>query len=406
MIYMIYVLVVLTTCVFVPTISKSQLVQTLCNYFPKEAIFVVLSSLTIFYHSFIKPTGKRMVNKYVFAFLCLAVFQLFVYLWIPMLDVYKDGKFGINFWAIRSFVNIVIGVFLIKSLAEGLSNKDWIKIFKFLCWCGFFIGLYSIFQFFGIDCMNHIGPGHFEYNFINGVFDRKVLMSGFLSNHTLTGAYVALTAPLCLLFKENRYKLFLVVMACSIFLTGSLVAVVSLILSISFYLVLTKKFNILMVFALVSLLVVIFSAYKIPDFFSASGRLGWWKTSTVDVLNNRPFFGFGHGSFSQKYSFPGDKFRPDTELLSAHNDFIQELNEGGLVGLCVIIFVLFNLFLKSLNNLSKEWFIVDVVMVCCLISLCIVSFGCFPFHYPPLAVIGILYIAYIESRNINYGGIL
>lgn len=396
MIYFVYSLILLTTCLFLGTTSKSQLVQTLVNYYPKEAAFFVIGSLTIAFTFMCKESGKRLRNKWLFAFLAFSIFQLFFYLWLPIIGIYKDGKFFINFWAIRPYINIFTGIFLIKVLSEHLTNKEWVKVFKLLCWCGFLISVYSILQFFGIDGIGN----HFEKNFVNGNPQRKQLMTTFLTHHTLTAAYVAMTAPLCLLFKDFRYKVFLTVMACSLILMDSLVGIVGFLASIFLYLLLTKKFRILVLTVILSIVGLLFLNNQYKNFFSDSGRFPLWKESIVDVLNNKPFHGFGHGSFSEKYNRSGSK------VLFAHNDYVQELNEGGLPGFIILIFWFWSMFCKGLNNIIKEWFILDIVILCSFVCVCIIAFGSFPFHYAPLAVIGILYISYIESQNINYRGMV
>ena len=396
MIYFIYSLILLTTFLFLGTTSESQLVQTLVNYYPKEASFFVIGSLIIAFTFIAKESGKRLRNKWLFAFLTFSIFQFFLYLYMPLVGVYKEGKFFINFWTVRPYINIFTGILLIKVLAEHLTNKDWVKVFKFLCWCGFIISIYSILQFLGIDGIG----SHFEKNFINGNPERKQLMTTFLTHHTLTAAYVAMTAPLCLLFKDLRYKVFLGVMACSLILMDSLVGIVGFLVSMFLYLLLTKKFRILMLFIILSTAGLLVLNNQYQNFLSDNGRFGLWKEVTVDVLKNKPFHGFGHGSFSEKYNSPSAK------LLFAHNDYIQELNEGGLPGFIILGFWLWNMLCRGLINVTKQWFILDIVILCSFVCTCVIAFGSFPFHYAPLAVIGILYIAYIESQNINYRGLV
>src|SRR3990167_8159306 len=108
MIYFIYSLILLTTFLFLGTTSESQLVQTLVNYYPKEASFFVIGSLIIAFTFIAKESGKRLRNKWLFAFLTFSIFQFFLYLYMPLVGVYKEGKFFINFWTVRPYINIFI----------------------------------------------------------------------------------------------------------------------------------------------------------------------------------------------------------------------------------------------------------------------------------------------------------
>jgi len=127
------------------------------------------------------------------------------------------------------------------------------------------------------------------------------------------------------------------------------------------------------------------------DFFGYSGRVEIWKQATIDVLRDKPFIGYGPGTFSRKYDNP-------TIVLFAHNDYIEGLNTGGLPLLAILILYTMSLLYRGISNIAKNYFIMDIALMCCLMSLIVISNGTFLFHYPPLAVLGILYISYIEYR--------
>ena len=391
MVYFVYALVLMTLVSFSVTTSSFHLAQTLANYFPKEAAFVCIGSLIIGYSLMNRKTNFIYSNKYLFWFLCLVIVQFFMNYYIPMFNIDDNGRYPIVLWPIKPTLNIIIGVLLIKVLAEHLTGKDWVKIFKFLCWTGFILSVYALSQWCEIDPIFK----NFQKNFVNKGMTRSQLMFTFLSHKTLTAAFIALTAPLCLMFNENKYKVFLGIMVLAVILADSILAMAGLFVALTIYLLIRKNIKTAILVTVIAVLIAGYFGITTKHFFSDNGRMAVWQRSTADVLNNSPLVGFGHGSFQKKYS--------DTILvLFAHNDYVQELNEGGIVGLLIVSLFIYHLVLKFFYVVFEKFFIVDIVLLCCLCVLLIICFGSFPFHYAPLAVIGILYISYIESRNTNW----
>lgn len=395
MIYFVYSLVLLTVCVFSVTASQDPLVHTLVNYIPKEIAFFFIGSLIIAFSFFnSKVNGTRLQNKYLFAFMAFIVFQFVWYFYKPIFLINVDGGYSFKMNIIRPFINISVGVLLIKVLSESLINKDWIKVFKFLIWVGFLLSLYSVLQWFGIDWSN----GILEVNYISDIPERKQLMFTFLSHRTLTAAYIALTIPLCLMFKEVKYKVFIVFMILSLALSDSLVAIIALIISVLMFFLISKKFKTLAIIIILSLSALFLLNKNYTNFFAYSGRLDLWKQATIDVLYNKPFIGYGPGSFSRRYDVVMERGYGSEIRLFAHNDYVQGLSTGGLPLLIILIAYTMNLLYRGLVNIAKDYFIMDIVLFCCLIGIIVVANGTFLFHYPPLAVLGILYISYIEYR--------
>lgn len=90
---------------------------------------------------------------------------------------------------------------------------------------------------------------------------------------------------------------------------------------------------------------------------SADGRLLIWKLS-VQMLPDRPIFGYGYGSFEKYYNrkqaaFFGEDHRRSTEVSNAshinmaYNEFIQNAVEGGVVGFALFTGLLFSMLVLS-----------------------------------------------------------
>jgi O-antigen ligase len=73
-----------------------------------------------------------------------------------------------------------------------------------------------------------------------------------------------------------------------------------------------------------------------------TGRAHFWSV-TVDIIKNHPWVGTGLGAFGVVYT--GYDSRNGTyRLEQAHNDYLQVLSDGGIVGALLALFFLVNLF--------------------------------------------------------------
>ncbi|MBQ0072532.1 MAG: O-antigen ligase family protein, partial [Spirochaetales bacterium] len=87
---------------------------------------------------------------------------------------------------------------------------------------------------------------------------------------------------------------------------------------------------------------------------AGSGRGYLWKTSFKLSLRN-PIFGTGPGTFTATYH-PYDRFKTITDF--AHNDFLQNAVNIGLVGAGIYIIFVFTLAFRALKNANDSKFIV------------------------------------------------
>ena len=91
-----------------------------------------------------------------------------------------------------------------------------------------------------------------------------------------------------------------------------------------------------------------------------------------------------------------DYLHRPTQALTVHNEFIQILKEGGifLLVICIgfVIDLLKRCFMKGFNSMLMIGYVSG------FLAFLVVCLGGFPFHIACLAVIGIIYIAGIESQ--------
>jgi putative inorganic carbon (HCO3(-)) transporter len=84
---------------------------------------------------------------------------------------------------------------------------------------------------------------------------------------------------------------------------------------------------------------------------TAQWRLGIWRDS-LKIIEDRPLFGHGINTFMQVF----DAYRRDPGAPTyAHNCYIQVAAETGIVGLAAFLWILVDIFRKSLNRITVYW---------------------------------------------------
>ena len=73
-----------------------------------------------------------------------------------------------------------------------------------------------------------------------------------------------------------------------------------------------------------------------------TGRAHFWSV-TVDIIKNHPFMGIGLGAFGVVYT-GYDSRNGMYRLEQVHNDYLQVLSDGGIIGAAIGLFFLVNLF--------------------------------------------------------------
>lgn len=390
MVYLVYFLILATLLPFGFTTSEDNLIQTLVARVPKELGFFAGASLIIAMSMWNQEKVNTFNNKWIAAFLVWVVCHFFFLFYLPIININTQGMYIFKTTVVRPFLNMFLGVVLIKVLVESLSHKDWIKICKFLCWTGFLLSVYSILQWFGIDQI--FQSENWKLNHSNGVVMRKDFMMTFMSHHVLSSNYIALIAPLCLMFQDFRYKLFFAVMAVSVCMADSLTSFAALGVSVIAYLILCVKWRKLFLVIILMSVLAVFLGGKHQNFFGTNSRESLWKDSISDVAKNAPYTGLGIGSYPKKYKVGKEM------ALSAHNEFVQVANEGGLIMVVIVIGYLITLFRRTILLIIAQRFIMTICFFSAVLGLLVISNGSFPFRFAPLATLGILYIAYMESQ--------
>ena len=131
----------------------------------------------------------------------------------------------------------------------------------------------------------------------------------------------------------------------------------------------------------------------------STGRLNFWDV-TVDIIKNHPIIGTGLGAFGVVYT-GYDSRNGLYRLEQAHNDYLQVLSDGGIVGALIGLFFIINLFrLGFMRRESRDEFrrgVATGAMAGCFAVL-VHSFFDFTLHTPANALL-FLVLAALATMN-------
>lgn len=131
----------------------------------------------------------------------------------------------------------------------------------------------------------------------------------------------------------------------------------------------------------------------------STGRLHFWDV-TVDIIKNHPIIGTGLGAFGVVYT-GYDSRNGLYRLEQAHNDYLQVLSDGGIVGALLGLFFIVNLFrLGFMRRESRDEFrrgVATGAMAGCFAVL-VHSFFDFTLHTPANALL-FLVLAALATMN-------
>jgi len=328
---------------------------------PKEVLFNLLGFS--FIASTLMSNNKKSLN---FKNIWLGIIFIYLvisfcfYFYLPMVLGKNGGNINWNLWAVRPFINIVLSLWMIQALVEYTDTlRRWVGISKMLCWVAFG---FSIFSFCNLNTT--------------------------FGNANITANFIAMLSPICLMFKDLRYKIIYALCFIAILLTHSSLSVVAFAFGLFVYLILTKKWKSLLCLIVLS---VVFVMYKKVGFFSDSGRLEMWK-NVLGYCKNTMWLGKGLGNFAVNRYTPlsGDP----TVALSSHSELFQILHDNGLFMVALIGIYLIDLFRHIFFAKSN---ILIITFTSAFVSYLVICLGNFPLRIAPLALVGITYIAALEA---------
>lgn len=388
---LLYITIILTSVAIIP----AQVPDIF--WIPKEAVYTMLSFSLIGYSFFANvPARISFYNRWIGILLIYAIVSFGWFFYLPLLFP-VNNQFQWNVWNIRPTLNFLSGLLLIKILVEHTDSLyRWVVTAKVLCWMAAIFSVYALLQWCGIDQIF----GASEIIFTNSGRNRPEIMMTFFGNKFLTSNYLAMISPLCLMFKEFRYKVMYSLIFLTLCLTDTALSMVAFLAGLLGYLLWMRKylFFVLMVCVSVGVLIVMSMVY--PEFLSNSGRTDLWKIIFNDIVQKHLVFtGAGLGSFPRAYHAGA------LQAMSAHNEFLQMFKEVGLIFIGIVVVYLVSLTRKVWSYYKRNNSMLTIGYGCALLTYFVICLGGFPLRIAPLALIGILYIACLEAQiqGENYG---
>lgn len=356
----------------------------------KEWVFMFGCSL-ILACSFIFKRNREYYNLPIMIMLVIIMVHFCFYFMKPI--VFSYGKIQWNLWCIKPTINAILGLFTFKIILESCDKNFIFKVTKMTAFMGFACSVYMLIQFLGID---PIFKNNVKWFHTNGHEVSKTYMIGFFNNKMLASQFVAVTASLFLIFKGIRYKLAYIFMLGILFLTDTTISVVALSVGLMTYFFITERWKISCVVFTASLFCIFILNRIYPDFINDTGRYELWvNIIKYSIEQNTILFGNGWGSFAHIGFISGNK-----NAISAHNEFIQFLSDGGIVFVGVFIWYLLDLFMRIKSFLSNKTAIF-VGYVCALASYMVVLIFSFPLRIASLALLGIIILFCLEYTLIE-----
>lgn len=360
-------------------------------WFPKNVVFTILG-FSLIASSWIDKSihkEKELKNTWLGLILIYTILSFSWYFFRPILYPNMNRVY-FNVWNYLPTMNIILALFLIQALVENTDNLGrWLKVAKIFCWLAFLFSVYAILQFFKLDQL-------FNKNYTWIGVQRMVT---FLGNNMLTGNFLAMLSPFCLIFRDLRYKIFYLVILTAIVLTTSVISVLAFCAGLIIYLIFTKrvKLAVLLIICL-ALGVILLKGFKMSDTYGYTiikdnGRIDLWSKALIKCRDTL-FTGFGQGSFAMQ-RFPGFEL-PGGFWLSAHNEFVQIIFEGGIILFALVLGYLCDLF-RRIYYAKKTMLMAGYTSA--LVSYLVICLFGFPLRISSLALTGIIYISALEAQT-------
>ena len=365
----------------------------------KSIISLIIACLIILYSIYYGQSKPFKYKLFLGLLFYLIVSPLYA---PPYIELYKGYNIS-GFWSYKPLLEILIysGMIIVLS-GIRIEHKEFNRILKVMMWCGSVMAGYIVLQYLKLEqlyIMRDVGQSELA----GGPTNPHIF--GFVGNGTLAAAFITICIPICLYFKKWIH---LIIMFLAVCLTKSQVAIVGSILSASFFGI--KHFGL----SLQSILICMFLLFLLPIGYQKiqdNGRFSVWKQIVKDwyspfeiyeitddmeedeikyisMLNKRKQVLTGKGLGSFKYIFSD---RHKTIFKQAHNEFLEILDNIGMVGLGLVLANI--IFIFYMLRIGTG---LDTVLLSCFVASCLCAAGTFiwqvePTRFYSVSICGLLY---------------
>ena len=273
-------------------------------------------------------------------------------------------------WLVEPTLFAIFGLWLTIAMTRLADKKALRTQATLLCVCGLLVAGMALTQRINL----------FQWIVIDwgAVGSASSRMIGPFGNHMLTGNYLAIIAPLFLMFPKRYWGGWLVCVV-TILLTGNKAGLLSLSLGLMAWFMLKRMW-------FSAILLILGSVYAVITHLNVDdgGRLVMWNgIYTLWKQTHQVYFGTGLGWIHNTFMHIGNQL-VGSNFFSAHNDWLTVLVELGMVGAAIVLW--------GIGNLGYRIFLSDKTPELCayasslIATIPILTFG-FPIRIAPLVLV-------------------
>ena len=368
---------------------------------PKEIISIISLSLITIAGFSLYPI-KRAFNKYFFWFFGWCAGTLFlsnypIPLYLPNCVVSLPSEMV----AFKSLFYILLALFSIQAIHSSDINLRTIsRTISIVClvMCG-----YTLLQLLGLDEWFRVadpGTGWTGKSIWDNIpqqaghYSRRLV--GTVGNPSILGIFLSLCIPFSLFLKDRLGRISAICSVIVIFLTLSLTAIVSCIMSLLFILFYKNRRLAVGLFIVLSLSGAGFLQLPRAKFMlNPTGRIEVLKES-FNLLNKKAITGYGLDSFQYLIGQNPEIVRRlhNENWKEAHNEYFQVWFETGIIGLILLLMGIFGVYKKFLQNIREE----TIYLMASLAVFLLVCLTYFPMRLSPLSFYGVIILGLLTNK--------
>lgn len=279
----------------------------------------------------------------------------------------EDTRVGIKTLDTELPLLIIPLLFSFFSISRTQKN---LLILSFIC-MGFFLASFTLVRFWNYFFTNHIGFVEFlnmESSRRQSISSTHILNWG-LAHYTFYSALIVYGLNALIYFKSDNNRglkffiaIYFIVSVAFIYLTGSLLGIVFLAISLFIFFLQRVSFgrrtrvHLIALFFLITLFILFISFYKQID-----GARYMMATIAVKSISERPLLGHGTGSRHQLMRNEEFEYHYSYSVNHPHNQFLSEIMQFGFVGAIPLLVFLSLGFFKS--YFSSDWQVFSILFV-------------------------------------------
>jgi len=326
----------------------------------------------------------------------LLVFLLFIF--VCSFTFSNRISFTINnvsadsFWLWRPMFYVLVYFLAYLSITNStLTPQNRFRILKNISLSVLIMAVYIGLQALGVEQFFGIEP-----YFIGRLPSAN--MGGTLGQPTIVAPWIALGIPIMLYLKQNKRAFFCF---CILVLLRSQVALTASVISLGVYHILRKP-KAVYAWAFLFLLVGVYLILH-PNSTTDSGRFHVWRLIVQDwktsPFNTQSFAITGAGIGSFQYTF--HKIH-NSIFYQAHNEYLEVLYWGGVIGLSLFVYVLYDMFrraLKTCHSYTDYRQTQSVALTSSFLCICLCAGGTFVWQLGVYRIITIIILGLLNQRS-------